>query len=226
MKWLQIKGRAALSFLADLGGALVFVSLAAGLVAAAISGAILTAWTAFPQPYFTLLVVGVAFLVIGLVVHFLRGPLSPPPPKAPIAPAARNPYSDAAALQRRHDEKAKEEADQQAAAGLRRATRRIREELLDNKHAVERIPLDREALLALNFQSWRSEKTVLLDQDDSRPHETASAAYRELSGLLRGRIEDNVVDGSPMVVGNPPSGVDLDSAKRAIDEAVSALAGD
>lgn len=223
MGWLRTRGRAILAFLADLGGALTFVALAAGLGAAAISGAVLAAWTTFPQPYFTLLVVGIAFLAIGMALHFLREPLSPPPPKEHPAPQVRNPYSDAAALQRRHDEKAEAEAQREAAANLRRATRRIREELLDNKHVTQRIPTNKDELLALSFDSWRSEKAALLDQDDPKPYELASAAYREVSSLLRGRVEDDGFSGGSYVSG-APSTRELDMTEAAIDAAVTALA--
>lgn len=222
MDWLRTRGRSILAFLSDLGGALVFVASAVGLTVAAITGAVLLALTAFPQPYFTLLVVGMALLAVGLVLHFLREPLSPP--QTPVQPTADpNAYSRAAALQRRHDEKAREEEARKEVADLRRATRRIREELLDNKHVVGRIPLDLEELLALHFDSWTSEKTALLDQDDPKPHEMASAAYRELRGLLRGRVGENDLDGSPYAYGKQPSQRELDSVEQAIDRAVETL---
>jgi hypothetical protein len=223
MGWLRTRGRSILAFLSDLGGALVFVAAAIGLIVAAITGAVLVALTAFPQPYFTLLVVGMAFLAMGLVLHFLREPLSPPP-KTPVSPMADpNAYSRATALQRQHDEKAREKEAREEVANLRRATRRIREELLDNKHVVGRIPLNLDELLALHFDSWRTEKTALLDQEDPKPHEMASAAYRELRGLLRGRVSDNDLDGSPYTYGEPPSQRELNSAEQAVDRAVETL---
>jgi hypothetical protein len=58
---------------------------------------------AFPQPFFTLLVLGVALLAAGLVLHFLRERLSPPPsvPSPPPSPnptriRRRRPHSDCA----------------------------------------------------------------------------------------------------------------------------------
>lgn len=82
MGQLRTRARAILTFLADLGGALTFVALAAGLIAAAVSGAVLAAWTAFPQPYFTLLVAGVAFLAVGV------GP--PLPPRTVVVAASES----------------------------------------------------------------------------------------------------------------------------------------
>lgn len=232
MGWLQTRGRSILAFLSDLGGALAFVAVAAGLIVAAITGAVLVAWTAFPQPYFTLLVVGMAFLAVGLVLHFLRAPLTAPeqPQRQPPGPrvADQEASARAAALVRKHEEKAKEEKSkeeeaQKEIANLRRANRRIREELLDNRYVVNRIPRNVEGLLALRFDSWTKEKAALLDQDDPKPHEMASAAYRELQGLLRGRVGENNMDGSPYIHGDPPRQHELDSVELAIDRAVETL---
>jgi len=227
VEWLRTRGRAILALLADLGGALVFVTTAIGLIVAAIAGAVLVALTAFPQPFLTLLVSGIALLAMGLALHFLRGPLSPPQrsPQTPVASApVPNAYSQAAALQHQHDEKAREDAAREDAANLRRATRRIREELLDNKHVVERVPGDVEELLALRFNAWEREETCLLDQDDPKPHEMASAAYREIRGLLRGRVAANDLDGTPYTYGDPPSQQEAIWVEQAIDQAVGALA--
>jgi hypothetical protein len=130
MDWARTRGRTILSFLSDLGGALAFVTLAAGLIVAAITGAALLAWTALPQPFFALLVIGIALLAAGLVLHFLRGPLTPPVRPQQVqaaAEAADNPYSRAALLQRQQEEEKREEAEREEAAKIRRATRRIRE---------------------------------------------------------------------------------------------------
>jgi LPS O-antigen subunit length determinant protein (WzzB/FepE family) len=150
--WLRTRGRALLSFLSDVGGALAFSVFAVGLIVAAITGTVLLLVDAFPQPFFTLLVLGMALLAAGLALHFLREPLAPskatvPPPSA--HPASDNPYSRAAALQRQHeDDKAKTEARNRLLEE-RRAIRRVREELLDNKHVLSRIPGDLDELLSL-----------------------------------------------------------------------------
>jgi hypothetical protein len=221
VEWLRTRGRAILALLADLGGALAFVTLAVGLIAAAIAGAVLVALTAFPQPFLILLVSGIALLAMGLALHFLRGPLSPPqrsPQTAVDSAPAPNAYSQAAALQHQHDEAKRKEA-----ANLRRATRRIREELLDNRHVVERVPGDVTELLAIRFTAWEGEETILLDQDDPKPHEMASAAYRQLRGLLRGRVGENELDGGLYAYGEPPSEEELFLVERAIHQAAETL---
>ena len=226
VEWLRTRGRAILALLADLGGALVFVTTGIGLMAAAIAGAVLVALTAFPQPFLTLLVCSIALLSMGLALHFLRERLAPPKrsPQITAAPApAPNAYSQAAALQHEHDEKAREDAAREDAAKLRRATRRIREELLDNKHVLDQISGDVTQLLALRFNSWEREETLLLDQDDPKPHEMASAAYRGLRGLLRGRVGENELDGSPYAYGEPPSEEELFQVERAIHQAAETL---
>ena len=226
MDWAKTRGRAVLSFLSDLGGALAFVTLAVGLIVAAVTGAALLAWTALPQPFFALLVMGIAMLAAGLVLHFLRGPLTPPvrPQRVQAAAeAADNPYSRAALLQRQHDEEKGEEAEREEVTKIRRATRRIREELLDNDHAIQRLPHNLEELLAIRFEAWKSEQSTLMDQDDPTPHQLASAAYREIQGLLRGRVGENELDGSPYVYGDTPDLGERDHASKTIHEAVRAL---
>lgn len=229
MEGLLSKGRAALSFLADLAGALAFVSVAAGLLIAACVGAALAAWTAFPQPYFSLLVVGVAFMATGLTLHFLRNRLTPSPAASTTAPAepavakaSSNPLSQAAVLQRRHEIEAEAGRRRESEVALRRAVRRIREELLDNDRAVSRSSLELDELLHVSFNYWQTEQATLLDADDPDPHERASEAYRQIRGVLTGRVRDDEMGGS-FTTGDPPRSGEINEVRRAIDKAVQAL---
>jgi hypothetical protein len=225
MEWLKTRGREVVSLLADLGGALAFVVIATTFIVAAVTGAALGAWTAFPQPYFTILVVGMALLAGGLVLHLLRDRLRPPPrPQAVLAHGAgTEPPSQAAALRRRHEteEAAKKARDRQLRE--RRALGRIREELLDNKRVLPRLAADVNELLSLNFTEWHKEKTVLLELEDIGPYSNASAAYRELQALGQGRVSDDGFSGELSVYGEPPDEAEISAAERAIDEAVAIL---
>jgi hypothetical protein len=223
--WLLTRGRALLSLLSDAGGALAFVVFAIGLIAAALTGTVLLLLDAFPQPFFTLLVLGMALLAAGLALHFLRAPLTPPPAPAspPPSSAIDNPYSRAAALERRHENERADAEARNRQLEERRAIRRVREELLDNKHVLTRIPGDMNELLSLRFHAWTGEQTTLLEQDDPIPHVKASAAYRELYGLSQSRVGSDEMMGEPYTYGDPPSEVELAAAATAIDEAVEAL---
>lgn len=222
MEWLKTKGRAVLSLLSDLGGAITFVVIAAGLIAAAFTGAVFGAWTAFPQPYFTMLVVGVALLATGLTLHFFRDRLRPRS-TGPHDPDVSSSHSQAAALQRRRDaeEAAKKARDRQLRE--RRALGRVREELLDNKRTLARLATDVDELFALRYVEWGREKTVLLELEDSSPYSRASAAYRELRALGRGRISEDGFSSELHAFGDPPNGVEIAGAEHAIDAAVAVL---
>lgn len=221
--WLQTRGRALLGLLSDIGGALAFVAVAVGLIAAAATGTVLLLFDAFPQPFFTMLVLGAALLAAGLALHFLRERLSPPPPVlSPSTQApAPNAYSRAAAMQRQHDQEKVEAKDRDRLLKERRAVRRVREELLDNKHVLSRIPDDLDELLSLKFHRWNSYESTLLEQDDPTPHINASAAYRELYGLCRSRVGEAM--GEPHTYGDPPSDIELAVAATAIDLAIETL---
>lgn len=183
--WLQTRGRKLLSLLSDLGGALGFVVLAVGLIAAAIAGAVLAAVTAFPQPFLSFLVLGIALLAAGLALHFLRDSLTPT--RRETAPAFReadgasqpgsaardNPYSRAAAMQRQHDD-----------AKTRKAIRQIREELRDNRRRVQRAnESDIAQIRQISLQAWYDGEETLLELADPVPHSSARHAYRELEGI-------------------------------------------
>jgi len=224
-KWLQTRGRGLLSFLSDLGGALALVVAAIALVVAALTGTVLLLLNAFPQPFFSMLVLAMALLAAGLALHFLRGRLAPPPPTpAPPPPAARssNPYSQAAAMQTRHDQEKAAAEERDRLLEERRAIRRIREELLDNMHVLDRISGNQGELLSLKFLAWNSQESTLLELDDPAPHLDASAAYRELYGLCRGRVGDDEMGGQ-YTYGDQPSGAEITAAKVAIDKASATL---
>jgi hypothetical protein len=124
-------------------------------------------------------------------------------------------------MQRRHDQEQAEAKARDRLLKERRAIRRVREELLDNKHVLTRIPGDLDELLSLKFHAWTSEQTTLLELDDPTLHVEASAAYRELYGLGRGRVGEEM--GEQHTYGNPPSGVELTAAGTVIDKAVKTL---
>jgi hypothetical protein len=103
----------------------------------------------------------------------------------------------------------------------RRAARRIREELLDNKHTLSRLPGNLDELLSLKFHAWSSNQSTLLEQDDPAPHINASAAYRELYGLCQGRVGEAM--GEQHTYGDPPTDAERSAAATAIDLAVETL---
>jgi hypothetical protein len=220
-QWLGTRGRALLSFLSDLGGALVFVTAALGLIAAAVVGAVLFALTAFPQPFFTFLVLGVGLLVAGLTVHFLRDRLAPEPQQAPAVGVKRNPYSDAILAQRQHDEAKRAQAEREQALKLRRAVRRITEELRDNLALLERDDVFWEE--GYRDSHWREEQTVLLDHHDAAPYQAAREAYRRIGGVFSGR---SIVDdwGNVHMRGDTPyPHEDVKRTRASITHAISTL---
>lgn len=184
--WLQTRGKAFLSLLSDLGGALGFVVFAVALIAAAVSGTVLLALEVFPQPFLGLLVLGVGLLAAGLALHFLQDLLAPParattsvslqqPDEAHAGGgiAKGSPYSQAAALQRQHE-----------GAKARKAIRRIREELLDNRRHVQRASEgDMSQIQQISSRAWHKEEETLLELPDPQPHSSARQAYRELEGI-------------------------------------------
>jgi hypothetical protein len=228
--WLRTKGRALLGFLADLAGALAFLTVAATLLSVAIIGTVLAAVDIFPQPYFTFLVIGVGGLAAGLALVFLPRLLPEPVPvtSAISAPASELKEEQAAqdveaAAQLKRETNERKRAEQGRAMRLRRATRRIREELLDNDRAVMRVSSRLDELLELNFGVWDAEKSVLLDADDPEPHERASDAYRQIRGLLNGRIGESDFGDGPHTYGQPPADEEVAGVRRAINKAVDVL---
>ena len=125
-------------------------------------------------------------------------------------------------MQERHDQGQAEAKARERVLKERRAVRRVREELLDNRHVLSRIPGNLDELLSLKFHRWSSYELTLLEQDDPTPHINASAAYRELYGLCRGRIGEAM--GEQHTYGEPPSDTELAGAAAAIDLAVETLA--
>lgn len=184
--WFQTRGRRLLSLLSDLGGALGFVVLAVGFIAAAVAGTVLVAVEAFPQPFLSLLVLGIALLAAGLALHFLRSSLTAP--RGETAPAllvprqeaeatswtgSDNAYSRASAMQRQHDD-----------AKARKALRRVREELRDDRHHVQRASEGNIGQIRqISLQAWGECEETLLGLPSSIPHSSARHAYRELEGI-------------------------------------------
>jgi hypothetical protein len=173
--WLETRGRRILSLLSDLGGALGFVVAAVALIAAAVSGAVLLAVTAFPQPFLSFLILGVALLAAGLALHFLRDRLVAPPAASGEIRSLdfNNPLSQAAALQRQHDAKKP-----------RKALRRVLEELRDDRRYVQRASEgDISQIREIGLRAWYDEEETLLELADPAPHSSARHAYRELEGI-------------------------------------------
>jgi hypothetical protein len=214
-----------LSLLSDFGGALAFVVAGVALVVAALTGTVLLLLDVFPRPFFTMLVLAMALVAAGLALHLLRGRLASPPPTlapAPSTPQSSNPYSRAAAMQTHHDQEKAAAEERDRLLEERRAIRRIREELLDNMHVLSRIPGNQDELLSLKFHAWNSQESTLLELDDPTPHLDASAAYRELYGLCRGRVGDDEMGGQ-YTYGDQPSGAEISAVQVAIDKATATL---
>jgi hypothetical protein len=222
--------RATISFLADVSGALVAVAAAAGLIVAGIAGAGIAALNVLDQPYFTLLVAGLALGAAGLAVHLLGGRLTPsastrsetttPPMAVPTArtPTDSTPNQQAAALTRAYQEQFGDVAAQK----LREASRRVRGELLDNRLHAERVlggePFDS---FKISRSKWLSHEGTLIAHSDPAPYGDSSQAYRELDALKdspRQRDDFDVDAGQPLET-------DLQSAIEAIDNAVETLDG-
>ncbi len=184
--WFHARGRKLLSLLSDLGGALSFVVLAVGFIAAAVAGTVLFAIEVFPQPFLSILVLGIALLAAGLALHFLRSYLAPSPVEiapslsAPLQEAAAtswtgsdNAYSRAAAMQRQHDD-----------VEALKALRRVREELRDNRRHVQRASEGNIGQIRqISLQAWGECEEILLGLPSSTPHSFARHAYRELEGI-------------------------------------------
>lgn len=184
----------------------------------------------FPQPFLSLLVLGIALLAAGLTLHFLRSRLTPPPRSAAAPPLTLsqpsdeahlvgrvidgNPYSQAAALHREHE-----------GIKTRKALRRIREELRDDRRRVQRASDgDLREIRQIRFQAWREEEETLLEMTDPEPHSASRQAYRELEG-----IEDVIYireSISTLRLRNEPRELletDIQTTFEAIDQAVRVL---
>lgn len=214
--------RATISFLSDLGGALFFAALAVSFAAVAVGGAVLAALDVLDQPYFTLLMVGIALGAAALAVHLLRDRLMRPGTPAPVAVSPDRALPDltpnerAAALTRAYQDQFGDSAVQK----LREASRRIRGELLDNRLHVERVlggdPFDSRKFMR---SKWISYEKALIAHSDPSPHSDSSQAYRELEALKESSRDDfHVGAGQPLET-------DLHSAIEAIDKAVKTLEG-
>lgn len=193
-EWLRTRGREIVSLLSDLGGALAFVVSAAGLISAAVVGTILVALDVVPQPFFELLVLGVALLAAGVTLHLLRGRLAPPPRPAldPAAARAENPHPQAGVPQRVHDDAEAERESEAKISSRRRALRSIREELLDNRQRVQRAgENDTDRIHELTRDQWTANEDVLLEMPDPEPHAAAREAYREIAGIKGTRYSFN-----------------------------------
>lgn len=234
-KWLQTRGRAILSLLSDVGGALAFVVVAAGLLAAAVVGAALVTLDLFPQPFLTLFILGVALLAAGLVLRFLQGPLTPvaapaPPPLPQTSPGVDNPYSRAAALQRQHNEGKAQEEERSRVLAERRALRWVREELLDNKHRINRAADgDLEELHHLTGQHWQECEATLLEIENPLPHAKARQAYRKIESIENTQYTRDPGNPRILVPRDFPADLpasDVQSVIEAIDAAAKSLSAE
>ena len=218
-KWLQTRGRASLSLLSDIGGALALVVFAASLLLAAVAGAALLTLDVFPQPFFTLFVLGMASLGGGLTLHFLRPALT----RTSTADAqAVRPLSgfdsEAAALRRQHDEAKADEEARNRMLSERRALRRVREELLDNRNRIQRAhDGDTEEVHHLTSQHWRESETVLLELEDPVPHAKARQAYRAIEVIQNTQYIRDFDNPNVLVRRDFPGELPGDDVRRAID---------
>ena len=206
--------RATISFLADLGGALLLVVAAVAFLAAALGGAGLAALDGLDQPYFTLLVVGIALGAAGLAMHLLRGRMSPPQPVAQVPDLT--PDQRAAALQRAYHD----QFGDSATLKFREASRSIREELMDSRIALDRVLVgDSFDQSKLRRSKWLSYEKVLIAYTDPAPHAHTSHAYRELAELRNSQYKRSDFDPDA----GEPLETDLRSTIEAIDRAVETL---
>lgn len=223
--WQRFRG--AISFVSDLGGALLFMIAAVGVLAAGIGGTAFVAWGIFPQPFLTFIILGIALGAAGLTLHLLRDQLAPPAKSQGAASWDLKWTSNeqAAAIQRAYQKEFGDSATQK----FREAVRRIREELLDNRLVLDRTlvgdPFDAGKL---RYAKWQSHEAALIAHADPAPHTDASQAYREIAVLFESQhkrtpYDPHVLQRDPAA--EPPLETDLTSAVNAIDQAVETLDG-
>lgn len=118
-------------------------------------------------------------------------------PSGPVAghPELSNPYVQANQLQRSWEKSKADPTRREEEIKLRRAVRLIREELLDDKHALDRILSGEvEAIRYLKASAWEAQHAALLEHGEPEPHTKGSAAYRELSPIMRLRYRGSRLD--------------------------------
>lgn len=213
------------ALLADIGGAVAAVAAGLGIVAAAV--VVLT--DLLPPVPLGLIALGVGLIVFGFSVHLLRKRWVTPPPAPPPAPDAAesddDPFERAQAL-RAEQEAAQEEqarteeaqAERDRVLQVRRAQRKIREELLDARAVLWRMKDGRVTYASFSSSEWNARGSVLLDQDDPEPYRCAADAWRQVGRVNATRDEDgDVPTQDPMV------NADIQGAIGAIDDAVAVL---
>lgn len=191
--------RAAASTVADFWDAAKFMALSIAAIVVALTATAAFAWTQMPPGFLALLVVGVVGLVLVTITPLARKLLPVSPAPAP-APQTNNPNDRAAALESQHQKRVLAE---------RRALRWVREELLDNRHRLQRVD-EGEAVELLNLtdRHWQECEATLLELEDPEPHAKARQAYREIKG----------VENAQTLL---PS--DTQGAIKAIDDAVASM---
>lgn len=233
-EWLKTRGREILALLSDIGGALALVVFAASVIVAAVVGAALLMLDVFPQPFFTLFVLGMASLAAGLTLHFLRPALTPASTaskQAPVVtPELDSPYSKAAALQRQHDDAKAKEEERTRVLAERRALRWVREELLDNRHRITRAAEGEiEELHQLTDQHWKECEATLLELENPLLHAKARQAYRKIESIEHTQYTRDPGDPSFLILRDFPAELpagEVQSALEAIDAAHKSLAAE
>jgi hypothetical protein len=212
------------SVASDVWDAAKLAALSIGLVVAAVVGTAVFALDVMLTGLLVVLLVGITGLTSALLQPFARKLLPERPTPALVVPdapplAAQDPAEAATALQRNY------ELSQQAE---RPALRLVREELLDNRHALERYLLDQDlaAIEDLTYKRWNEQRKTLLGLSDPEPHEMASEAYRLLGVFTRGLYRRAGVDLNTFELDPDPQhpvNADVRTAIRAINDAANVL---
>jgi hypothetical protein len=157
-----------------------------------------------PPGFLALFLFGVTGLVVVTVTPLARKLL----PASPQPTSTNSPSSEAARLKQQHDDAKAQEEEQKRVLAERRAFRWVREELLDNKHRIQRAWGGKlEELHDLTSEHWEECEATLLEFENPVPHAKARQAYREIRSI----DTDNLTLS------------EVRSATSAIDEATTSL---
>lgn len=210
--------RSAISFLADLGGALVAVVVAVGFIVAAGAGAILVATDLLPQPFLTMMIFGLALGASGVTLHFLRDPLTPTPaqPDQPVEPPPEledlGPDQGLGAIER-----ATEMTREYEVRRLRKALRSIAEDELEGLNRFRLLMF--QGGMAEGFSpataQWSQYSELLKESADAEVYRLGAAAYaamRDLADAIGGKGPQSVLV-KPLTAG----------ALTKVDQAIEAM---
>lgn len=203
--------RAALSFMSDLGGSIIFLGLATALVV----GGVFVALDFLDGVALILVASGLALAAFWAVSYFV-GPKLREQPILPVPVAdAENPFVRARQFQHRYREDQERERVEQQRLGLLRAIREIREELLDNKRVIEEArEADSPELFRAVVDAWNEYGPALRDHGSAEAHRAVREAYRRVRIAESGLADFNLTPDDRRRIGG---------ADAAIIEAVHTL---